>query len=376
MAWVFWISAVFLAYTLAGYPVMLLVMSRLRNRVHRRQTIWPTMTVIVPAHNEGAGIREKIANTLQVDYPRDKLEIIVASDGSTDDTVEIVRSFENDGVRLIELKEAQGKHYAQMLAREQARGEILVFTDARVLLDRDGLQKMACNFADPSVGCVSSEDRIVSAGSKSGEGSYVGYEMWLRRLESRVGSLVSVSGSFFGARNELCRKWHSHQSSDFFVPLHVAEQKMRSVVDPECIGYYGVTRKGGAEFQRKVRTIVHGLDVVFSHRQVLNPLRLPVFSWQLVSHKICRWLIPFGLLGVLIGSAGLWREGNFYRAAFVLQAALYGAGLFALAWRRLLDLKGPRLAGFFLLANAATLTAWMKFCSGEKFVSWRPTQRS
>jgi hypothetical protein len=95
-----------------------------------------------------------------------------------------------------------------------------------------------------------------------------------------------------------------------------------------------------------------------------------------VSHKICRWLIPFGLLGVLIGSATLWREGNFYRAAFVLQAALYGAGLFALAWRRLLELKGPRLAGFFLLANAATLTAWMKFCSGEKFVSWRPTQRS
>ncbi len=376
MAWVFWISAVFLAYTLAGYPVMLLVMSRLRNRVHRRQTIWPAMTVIIPAHNEGAGIREKIANTLQVDYPRDKLEIIVASDGSTDDTVEIVRSFENDGVRLIELKEAQGKHYAQMLAREQARGEILVFTDARVLLDRGGLQKMACNFADPSVGCVSSEDRIVSAGSKSGEGSYVGYEMWLRRLESRVGSLVSVSGSFFGARNDLCRKWHSHQSSDFFVPLHVAEQRMRSVVDPECIGYYGVTRKGGAEFQRKVRTIVHGLDVVFSHRQVLNPLRFPVFSWQLVSHKICRWLIPFGLLGVLIGSAGLWREGNFYRAVFVLQAALYGSGLFALAWRRLLELKGPRLAGFFLLANAATLTAWMKFCSGEKFVTWRPTQRS
>jgi len=376
MAWVFWISAAFLAYTLAGYPVMLLVMSRLRNRVHRRQTIWPTMSVIIPAHNEGAGIREKIVNTLQVDYPKDKLEIIIASDGSTDNTVEIVRSFEKDGIRLLELREAHGKHYAQMLARENACGEILVFTDARVLLDRDGLQKMASNFADSSVGCVSSEDCVVSAGSKSGEGSYVGYEMWLRRLESRVGSLVSVSGSFFAARRELCQKWHSHQSSDFFVPLHVAEQRMRSVVDPECIGYYGVTHKGGAEFQRKVRTIVHGLDVVFSHRQVLNPFRFPVFSWQLVSHKICRWLIPFGLLGVLIGSAALWHEGNFYRAAFVLQAALYGAGLCALGWRRLLQLKGPRLAGFFLLANAATLTAWMKFCSGEKFVSWRPTQRS
>ncbi len=375
MVWLFWISALFLAYTLVGYPLLLLVMSRLRNRVHQRRPIWPSITVIIPAHNEGAGIREKIVNTLQADYPRDRLEIIVASDGSTDDTVEIVRSFAAEGVQLLELKEAQGKHYAQMLSREHAVGEILVFTDARVLLDRDGLQKMASNFADPSVGCVSSEDRIVSADSNSAEGSYVGYEMWLRRLESRVGSLVSASGSFFAARKELCQKWHSHQSSDFFVPLHVAERRMRSVVDPECIGYYGVTHKGGAEFQRKVRTIVHGLDVVFSHRQVLNPFRFPVFSWQLVSHKLFRWLLPFGLLGLWIGSAGLWRQGGFYRAIFLLQTAVYAAGLLALVWRRLLDLKAPRLAGFFLLANAATITAWMKFCSGEKFVSWRPTQR-
>jgi glycosyltransferase involved in cell wall biosynthesis len=376
MLWLFWISAAFLAYTLFGYPLLLFVMSRVRNRVHRRQTIWPSISVIIPAHNEGMSIREKILNTLQVDYPRDKLEIIIASDGSKDDTVGIARSFAKDGVQLLELKEAHGKHYAQMLAREHARGEILVFTDAGVLLDRNGLQAMAANFADPSVGCVSSEDRIVSSGAKSGEGSYVGFEMWLRRLESRVGSLVSVSGSFFAARRELCQKWHSHQSSDFFVPLHVAQRRMRSVVDPESVGYYGVTRKGGAEFQRKVRTIVHGLDVVFSHREVLNPFRYPVFSWQLVSHKLCRWLIPFGLLGFLVGSAALWRRGSLYQVVFLLQAAGYGGGLLALAWQRLLQLKGPRLAGFFLLANAATLTAWMKFCSGEKFVSWRPTQRS
>jgi hypothetical protein len=244
-----------------------------------------------------------------------------------------------------------------------------------VLLDRDGLQKMMANFADPAVGCVSSEDRIVTAGAKSGESSYVGYEMWLRRLESRVGSLVSASGSFFAARKELCQTWHAHQSSDFFVPLHVAARHMRSVVDPECIGYYGVAHKGGAEFQRKVRTIVHGLDVVFSHRSLLNPLRYPLFSWQLISHKVLRWLIPFGLLGVLLGSAALWQQHDFYRLLFVLQATLYTAGLLALAWQRLLNLRAPRLAGFFLLANAATLTAWMKFCSGEKFVSWRPTQR-
>ncbi|MGE0406866.1 MAG: glycosyltransferase family 2 protein [Candidatus Korobacteraceae bacterium] len=377
MVWLFWISAAFLAYTLAGYPAILLIMSRVRNRVHRRSTIWPSITVIIPAHNEGAMIHEKIANTLQLDYPADKLEILVASDGSTDDTVDVIRSFAATGVQLVELKEPHGKHYAQMLARERAKGEIIVFTDAGVLLDPDALQKMASNFADPSVGCVSSEDRILtSASSKSGEGSYVGFEMWLRRLESRVGSLVSASGSFFAARKELCEVWHSHQSSDFFVPLHVAEKRLRSVVDPECIGYYGVTRKGGAEFQRKVRTIVHGLDVAFSHRRVLNPFQYPVFSWQLFSHKFCRWLIPFGLLGLFIASAALWQENNFYRSVFLLQAALYGAGLLALASRRLLALKATRLAGFFLLANAATLTAWMKFCSGEKFVSWRPTQRS
>jgi hypothetical protein len=147
-------------------------------------------------------------------------------------------------------------------------------------------------------------------------------------------------------------------------------------MDPECRAHYRVARTEKAEFHRKVRTITHGLDVLFAHAHLLNPLRYGLFSWQLISHKLFRWLVPLGILVVLLANAFLWNAGAFYKLALALQAGLYGAGMLALVVKRLAALRVFKLASFFLLGNVATVVAWMKFLLGERFVTWQPTRRS
>ncbi len=376
MIWVFWWAAIFLIYTFAGYPLLLWLVSLWRSRPYQRGTIQPRVALIITAHNEAAVIRNKILNCLELIYPKDKYEIIVASDGSDDGTAEIVRSFSPQGVKLIEIPDRRGKQYAQMLARDAARGEILVFTDAGVELEPDGLQEIVSNFADPSIGCVSSEDEVI--GGKRhwmGEQFYVQLEMWLRRLESRVGSLVTASGSFFAARRTVCQVWHIDQTSDFFVALNAVTLGMRAVVDAECIGRYGLVRSERGELQRKTRTIVNGLYVFFSHLHLLSPFRYGFFPWQIISHKLFRWLTPSAILFLTISNLFLWKTSSFYRICLALQVGVYGAGLLALVADRFSGWKPIRLAGYFLLGSAATLMAWFYFLSGEKFVTWRPTQR-
>ena len=375
MLWAFWLAAIFLAYAFGGYYLVLWVVSLYYKRPHQRGAIQPAVSIIIAAHNEASTISSKILNCLELNYPPEKYEILVASDGSDDGTPDIVRSFAHRGVRLIEIPDRSGKQYAQMLARDAATGEILVFTDAGVEFERESLQKMISNFADTSVGCVSSEDEIVRKKGWMGEQLYVQFEMRMRRLESRIGSLVTASGSFFAARRRVCDTWHIDQTSDFFVVLNTVSMGMRAVVDPESVGRYGLVHSERAELQRKIRTIVNGLAVFFAHKELLNPLRYGFFSWQLISHKLFRWLTPFAMLLLFVSNLFLWTKGLFYQAALVSQAAMYAAGLLALSIDRSSVWKPIKLAGYFLLGNAATVMAWFYFLSGEKFVSWQPSQR-
>lgn len=377
MVWLFWFALIFLAYTCVGYPLLLTILSIWRRRPHRQGTVWPTISLIIPAHNEGQGIAAKIKNSLALAYPSEKRQIIVALDGSHEETANIARSFTDCGVKFVEVPERRGKHYAQMVARDVSHGEILVFTDASVHLEPDALQKIVSNFADPCVGCVSSEDLVVTEKNAwMGERFYVEFEMRLRRLEAESGSTVGSSGSFFAARREVCKVWHPEQSSDFFLPLHAVAYGMRAVVDRECRGYYTVVHSEKAELHRKVRTIVHGLDVLFYHRELLNPLRYGFFSWQLASHKLFRWLVPFAAFSLLLSNVFLWEAGGLYRVSLICQLALYGIGALALTAGRLTQFKAFKPFSFFLLGNAATVMAWIYFLSGEKFVAWQPSRRS
>ncbi len=376
MFWVFWLALTFLAYTFIGYPVLLTVISHFRGRPHQRAAIWPKVSVIIVAHNEARAISQKINNTLELGYPDDKWEIIVVSDGSDDGTADIVRSVSSPRVKRVEVQERRGKHYGQMMARDASSGEILVFTDVSVQLKRDALQKMVSNFADPTLGCVSSEDGVLVKGTAwGGERTYVDFETKLRRLESRVSSLIGVSGSFFAARRRVCEVWHPDQSSDFFVPLHAAARGLRTVVDPESVGYYGLVRSEKDELPRKVRTIAHGLEVFFSHLELLNPFRYGFLSWQLLSHKLFRWFVPYALLCLAISNLFLWGSGIFFRMSMVAQGLFHGIGLLGQISSRQRHWKPIRIAFFFSMANWATLVAWFKYFSGQTYVTWRPSQR-
>jgi cellulose synthase/poly-beta-1,6-N-acetylglucosamine synthase-like glycosyltransferase len=377
MFFLFWLSAAFVLYTFVGYPALLWVLSHRPggSKPVRRASIHPKVSLIIVVHNAGKIIRDKLRNTLELDYPRNQLEIIVLCDGSTDDTSEAVREFASEGVRLIELPARKGKHYAQMIGRNASHGEILAFTDASALLDPTSLARMIENFADPSVGVVSSEDVVEVKGRAAGEGSYVGGEMKLRRLESSVGSLVSVSGSFFGARREVCRNWKPDRCSDFFVALEAVAKGFRAVTDPQCLARFAVVESARAEFRRKLRTIAQGLIVIFSYSALLNPVRYGVFSLQLASHKLFRWLLPYALIVLLVSNIFLAKAHPAYLLLLLPQLALYLAGLLGLAVGRASAFRPLRLAAFFLIGAAATVAAWVMVSLGEEYVVWEPSRR-
>jgi cellulose synthase/poly-beta-1,6-N-acetylglucosamine synthase-like glycosyltransferase len=374
--WIFWLSLAFLVYTLAGYQALLWVISKFRRRSHLREEVCPSVSVIVVAHNEAGTIGEKILNTLSLEYPKEKLEVLVGSDGSTDGTAEIIRSFANQGVRLVERKERLGKHHIQMLALDESRGEIVAFTDASIRVEPPVLRKMVAHFADPGVGCVCSVDQIFEPRKGwKGEHFYVSGEMGLRLLETKVGSLVSLSGALFAVRRKVCKGWHPDMSSDFFLALHAVEQGYRAVIDPECRARLGMVKSQKAELTRKVRTIVHGLVVFFAHLHLLNFFRYGIFSWQLASHKLFRWLLPLGFAAALISNALLWKAGVFYQVFLILQLVGYLAGLLSTVGGALGRMAVFKLAGFIVMGNVATVIAWWKFSRGDKLAVWQPSQR-
>jgi len=198
MVEIFFIGSILLIFfTYFGYPVSLYLLSIFRRKIVKKANLFPDVTMIITAYNEERRIKDKLDNTLALEYPGDKLQILVASDGSTDQTNAIVKEYEKNNIELLTIKKRRGKENAQKEAVEKAKGEVIIFSDVATLLDRGGLKEIVSNFGDCSVGCVSSEDRLIGRdGKPSGEGFYVRYEMWLRRLESKVNSLVGLSGSF------------------------------------------------------------------------------------------------------------------------------------------------------------------------------------
>lgn len=374
---VFWLSVALIIYAYAGYPLALAVVSLLRTRRVDKADVSPSVTFTITAYNEEKRIADKLENTLKLVYPASKLEILVASDCSSDKTDEIVRSYGDRGVRLVRASVRKGKEAAQKLAVEVAKGEILVFSDVATILPEHAVSSIVKNFHDPTVGCVSSVDRFVDQnGRASGEGIYVRYEMFLRSLETRVNSLVGLSGSFFAARSVVCKQaWSDDLQSDFNTVLNSMRMGLRGVADSDSPGYYKNIADERKEFDRKVRTVLRGISVFMKSLSLVNPIRYPLFAWQLVSHKLCRWLVPFAMLTALIANAILTMVFGAYGLLFALQAVFYGVALGGLWWKPLLRVPAVKLPAFFVLVNASILKAWIRYWAGERLVVWEPSKR-
>lgn len=375
METLFWCAVIFIVYAYAGYPLLLLALSCCRHRQVKKGNISPTVSFIITAYNEENRIREKIENSLALNYPRDRLELIVASDCSTDQTDGIVQSFRTHGVRLVRAAQRHGKEAAQKLGVEAASGEILVFSDVATILPPEAISNIVKNFYDPTVGCVSSVDKIIDAqGNISGEGAYVRYEMLLRSLETEANTLVGLSGSFFAARREVCRNWRAELQSDFNTLLNAVQAGLRGVSDPESVGFYKTIADESKEYERKVRTVLRGIAVFMKSLPMLNPFRHGLFSWQLLSHKLCRWLVPGALIVAFVSNLFLLSHSPWYRFIFVLQLCFYVVAAGGIKVN-LFSRTFLKLPAFFVVVNLSILTAWFRYLRGERLVTWKPSER-
>jgi cellulose synthase/poly-beta-1,6-N-acetylglucosamine synthase-like glycosyltransferase len=279
-------------------------------------------------------------------------------------------------VELLAIPVRGGKENAQKEAIKKAKGEILVFTDVATILDPSGVEQIVSNFADPSVGCVSSEDQVIGKdGKPTGEGFYVRYEMWLRRFESRVNSLVGLSGSFFAARKSVCQDFSEDLDSDFRVLLTCVKKGLRGVSDPLAIGYYRDISDQKREFERKVRTVLRGLTVFFKNTELLNGFKYGIFSYQYFCHKLLRWLVPLFLITAFVSLGLLASTSWAYFAIFITQ--IFFIIIFVMERYGITSFI-PKIFNvpiYFISVNVSILIAWYRYLRHERVVIWNPTIR-
>ncbi len=372
----FWSSAVALLYTYVGYPLLLIVVSGLRPRPVRRGELLPKVSVIITAYNEERDLAAKLENTLELDYPKELLEIIVASDSSTDRTDEIARGFAWRGVRLHRQTERLGKTAAQNAAVELAQGEIILFSDATTLYQRDVLRMMLPCFADSSVGCVAGRLIYVDPASSSvgrGARSYWGFEVFLKERESRACSLIGASGCLYAVRRSAYVPLYPEACSDFIIATKMVEQGLRAVYEPRAVCTEETNRQADKEMRMRVRVITQTLSDLWRHRAMMNPFRSGFYAVELLSHKVMRYLVPLFLVITLVSSIALATRSKFYALVAFTQILFYALAIMGWIFEKL----GARnrllaLPYYFVLANLASLIAFYKYLSGERYARWEP----
>lgn len=373
---VFWTAIAVVCYTYLGYPAIIWVLGRCFPRPIHCTSQTPKVTVLIAAHNEERSIAEKIENCLTLEYPPEQLDIVVVSDGSTDQTNEIVERYVlrfPERVTLIALHDRGGKARALNAGAVAATGDILLLADARQRFDAQVVQPLVRNFSDPEVGAVSGELFLGREGMEEkpeGLGLYWRYEKMIRQAESRGGSTVGYSGAISAIRRSLfCPLPADTLVDDLVTPLQVAAQGYRVVFEPAARAFDQVSSTPGHEFARKVRTLAGVTQTLLRLRRLAGPLSLRL-QWQFWSHKVMRLLVPYALAMAFFASFVL--DGFFYRGAFLVQATVYGLGVLGMIGR----LKGvwARLAltpQTFLMLNMAAVTGVIRYFIGQRLDLWR-----
>jgi cellulose synthase/poly-beta-1,6-N-acetylglucosamine synthase-like glycosyltransferase len=373
---IFSISCAALLYIYIGYPLLVYLVSRLRPLETKKSFYEPTVTVLITAYNEERDIRRKLENTLQIDYPKEKLEILVASDCSTDRTEEIVKEFALSNVKLHRQTTRLGKTMAQNAAVERAGGEIILFSDATTEYAPDVLRQMLPNFADKSVGCVAGR-LIYVDDSRSGVGkgakSYWSYETFLKQSESRACSLIGASGCLYAVRRSAYRPMYAEACSDFLICTVVYEQNLRSVYEPNAVCTEETNRQTVKELKMRVRVIGQTFTDLWRSRQMMNPFKNGFFAVQIISHKLLRYAVPLFLILIFFSSLALAFFSNIFVVLFAVQIAFYLAAF--VGWQLERSEKSVGVFAiplYFTLTNLAAAIAFYKFLRGETYARWEP----
>jgi cellulose synthase/poly-beta-1,6-N-acetylglucosamine synthase-like glycosyltransferase len=367
MKLLFWLCFAATAYAYLGYLIFLMLYVRLHGRRVAKQSFAPPVSIIIAAHNEQSNLPAKIQNLRELDYPKDLLQVVIASDGSTDATVAILRENEPFILPVI-LDQARGKANALNAAVSQATGEMLLFLDVRQVVDKGALKELVANFADPQVGAVSGELLLQTpSGQPAGDalGIYWKIEKAVRKLESASGSVVGVTGAIYAIRRELYSPIPiGTLLDDVFVPMNIARTGKRVIFEPAAIARDYIFSEKGKEFSRKVRTLTGNYQLIRLAPWLLSPANPLLFRF--ISHKLLRLLVPLLLVLMLISSA--IASGPFYRTIFWLQVIFYLLAAFGSLTPSIKRFKPVALATTFVMLNAAAAVAFYNFITGRNKV--------
>lgn len=374
---IFWSAIASISYIYLGYPVLLALLTSIRsNRTRQYGNHLPKVTLIVAAHNEEKVIAKKLQNILDLNYPKDKLNAIIISDGSTDRTTEIVGEHEGNGIRLIAQSRRHGKTACQNIGAAMADGEILVFSDANAIYRRDTIAKLVRHFNDDCVGCVCGELRYKNdAASSAGDGEelYWRYERFLKDRESRLSSLIGVNGSVYAIRKDCYVPLDDGLISDLVEPLLIYMKGFKIVYEKEAISEEDANNHMDDELKRKVRIITRGIRGLLYTKSLLNPLKWGIFSIQIISHKLLRWLVPYLLLAILITNF-LLIDRRVFQLSLMIQVIFYAGALvgYFLEKKRCVACKLLMTPLYFSMVNFAALIGWLKVIRKEPMKTWSP----
>lgn len=376
----FWVSAGVVLYAYLGYGLIAMLLAPICARRHWILPVMPTVTLLVAAFDEADVIEAKLRNCLTLDYPRSKLDVLVVTDGSTDETYAIARRFAPQGVRVEHQAERRGKLHAIQRVLPLAEGEIVVSTDANALLNPESLRMMMRHFGDPEVGCVAGEKRILT-GEKdvsAGEGLYWRYESFLKRLDSRMGAVMGAAGELLAFRRACYEALPPDTIlEDFVLSMRLVQQGFRVVYEPEAYALEAASLSIGDEFKRKARIVAGGWQAAFRLKGLLWPSR-PLVTFQYVSHRLLRWLfVPLLLPLVLVSNAVLASHGpGLYRGLLWAQGAFYLAACYgALVQRGGRRARWYYLPFYFVFMNVAALAGAWRFWTGGQAVTWEKARR-
>jgi biofilm PGA synthesis N-glycosyltransferase PgaC len=365
MKLLFWISLGLIAYANFGYPIFLWLLARIRPRPVARAAIYPSVSIIIAAHNEEKNLPAKLQNIRQLRYPAGRLQVVIASDGSSDRTAEMLRTHSDVLVPVI-LDEPQGKANALNEAVRRAEGEILLFLDMRQVVDPDAVTHLVSCLADPDVGAVSGE-LVLETNEREPQplslGVYWKIEKAVRKLESETGSVVGATGAIYAIRREYYAEIPKGTIlDDVFVPMHVARMGKRVVFEPLAIARDRVFSQKGKEFKRKVRTLTGNYQLFRLAPWMLtgaNPL-----LFRLISHKLLRLVVPVLMILMLVTSAA--PSGEFWRVVLWLQLWFYALAALCGAFPQLKRFKLAALANTYVVLNLAAIAAFYNFIRGKE----------
>jgi cellulose synthase/poly-beta-1,6-N-acetylglucosamine synthase-like glycosyltransferase len=374
---IFWASLAVIFYVYAGYPLALVVAMRRSPSVRREKNFLPSVSLVIAAYNEEKVLGEKIENSLSLDYPKDRLEIVIASDGSTDRTNVIAEAYAAQGIGLQKIAPRGGKTRALSLTIPKTRGDILILSDANTMYQRDAIRQLVRHFADPPVGVVSGDVRLVNAAETHAhsEGVYYRYERWLQQMESQIGSIIGADGAMYAVARHLFKSPSENIIiDDFVISMTVAQLGYRVLYEPEAVAIEQGTLSSQEEFRRKVRIVAGGIQAL-KCGEGLPRWRQPLLMFCYLSHKFLRWLLPCFLLLVFFASVSLLFN-PFYLMCVLGQVLFYGVS--AAYGMGILGGRWPSWGGipyYFALVNSAALIGLWKGLLGTQMVTWQRTRR-